>query len=115
MGRLSNPPDPLETLTGQGSRGAEHHPDVRSERLGEVTAAAESVAPEDTGQLSNPGQRPVQRRLSRSELDTLAARYEAGQSLREIAVVLGIHHRTVAAHLERLGIPRRVNQRKSGL
>ena len=42
----------------------------------------------------------------------MAARYETGRSLRAIAEALGVHHRTVATHLEHLGVPRRVNGRK---
>jgi len=67
------------------------------------------------GQLSNPGRRPVQRRLRGPEVDTVVALYQAGQSLRELAAELGIHHRTVAAHLDQRGVPRRVNRRKMTL
>jgi len=42
----------------------------------------------------------------------MAAGYQAGRSLRTIADELGVHHRTVAARLEELGIPRRPTTRK---
>ncbi len=112
MGRLSNPPEPLQTVVTQGPRVRGRPRKVRSAAVREVTAAAEPVAAEDTGRLSNAGRRPVQRRLRSSEVDTLVARYEAGQSLRGLAAELGIHHRTVAAHLEQRAVPRRVNRPK---
>ena len=36
----------------------------------------------------------------------------AGRSLREIAAARGVHRRTIAAHLENRGIPRRPSGRK---
>jgi DNA-binding transcriptional regulator LsrR (DeoR family) len=38
--------------------------------------------------------------------------YQAGRTLADLAAELGIHRRTVAAHLERRGVQRRVNRRK---
>lgn len=38
--------------------------------------------------------------------------YRAVQSLRAVAEALGVHHQTVAACLQQLGIPRRANERK---
>ena len=95
MGRLSNPPEPLQTVVTQGSQSPRQTRKERSAAVREVTAAAEPAAAEDTERLSNPARRPVQRRLRSSEVDTLVARYEAGQSLRGLAAELGIHHRTV--------------------
>ena len=77
-----------------------------------IDASAERATSEEAGRLSNPARWPVQRRLRGSEVDELAARYEAGSSLRAIAEAFGVHHRTVAAHLEQLGVPRRLNRRK---
>ena len=85
---------------------------VRSAAVREVDAAADPAAAQNTGQLSNPARRPVLRRLRSSQVDTLVARYEAGQSLRGLAAELGIHHRTVAAHLEQRAVPQRVNRPK---
>ena len=73
--------------------------------------AANPVTSEETGRLSNPTPQPVQRRLRASEVDTIGVEYQAGRSLRAIAKVLGVHHWTVAVHLEQLGVPRRVNRR----
>ena len=50
--------------------------------------------------------------MPRSELNELAAGYETGVSLRALAEALGVHHCTVASHLEQLGVPRRANRRK---
>jgi hypothetical protein len=52
---------------------------------------------------------PVQRRLTPSQLEAVAARYQSGRSLNDLAREFGVHHRTVAEHLESLGIARRVN------
>ena len=40
------------------------------------------------------------------------AGYQSGRSSKELAEEFGVHHRTVADHLERLGIARRVNHPK---
>ena len=52
---------------------------------------------------------PVLRRLTRSEIEEVVSGYRSGRSLADLAREFGIHHRTVADHLERLGIARRVN------
>jgi lambda repressor-like predicted transcriptional regulator len=61
------------------------------------------------GQLSNPGPRAIQRRLRAAEIDDLVTLYRAGRSLADLADNYGVHHRTVAAHLEQRGIQRRLN------
>ena len=111
MGRLSNPPEPVEVVIDQGSqdsrrrrRGVKTPPDSR---LG----GDHAVSDEETGQLSNP-RRPVQRRLSNLEIDELVDEYHTGRTLADLASVLGIHRRTAAAHLQARGIERRVNRRK---
>ena len=53
--------------------------------------------------------KPVQRRLTPSEVSAIAAAYQHGRSLDELAREFGVHRRTVAHHLERLGVARRVN------
>jgi transposase-like protein len=57
---------------------------------------------------------PVLRRLTRSEIEEVVDGYQSGRSLVDIAQEFGIHHRTVADHLERLGVARRVNLPKMG-
>jgi Helix-turn-helix domain len=131
-GRLSNPPDTLETASEQGflvkpgsGRKPQKAPSSSSKRPG-------LGGPDNRGQHSNPDSGPslpdvdgvdsptaasaarrpsrsVQRRLSPSELMTIAADYQHGRSLDALAREFGVHRRTVADHLERLGIARRVN------
>lgn len=55
---------------------------------------------------------PVQRRLRQTDIEFVTSAYQAGRSLRAIATVLAVHHDTVAAHLEQLGIARRTHERK---
>jgi len=112
MGRLSNPPEHLKHLVDRGVEKSRHGPTRRSRRSGPVDAAASPATSEETGRLSNPALRPVQRRLGPREIETLANKYRAGQSLRAVAEALGVHHQTVAACLQQLGIPRRANERK---
>ena len=59
---------------------------------------------------SDPG--PIQRRLTPSELEAVVAQYQSGRSLKQLGREFRVHHRTVAIHLERLGIARRVNLTK---
>jgi len=54
------------------------------------------------GRLSN----PAQRRLSPTDIDDLISAYQAGATINQLAVKFGIHRTTVAAHLDRRGIPR---------
>ena len=112
MGRLSNPPEHLKHLLDRGTEIPPHNPKRRPRGPEGVTATAGPATSEETGRHSNPSPRPVQRRLRASEVDTIGVEYQAGRSLRAIAKVLGVHHWTVAVHLEQLGVPRRVNRRK---
>jgi hypothetical protein len=45
-------------------------------------------------------------------VDRLVTGYRAGRSLADLAQALGVHCRTIAAHLEQRGVQRRVNLRK---
>ena len=112
MGRLSNPPEPLETLVGQGLQSPRPRQNTRARRQRQAHAAPETAAQETTGRLSNPAPRAIQRRLHTSDIAKLVARYRAGQSLSDLAKEFCIHHRTVAAHLEQSGVQRRMNARK---
>lgn len=131
-GRLSNPPDTLESVADQGF----HEPPSADRKASK--AAKRSLTspragdPNNRGQLSNPTKPtphrdnegvdsptsgrssrrlglPVLRRLTRSEIEDVVTGYQSGRSLADLAQELGIHHRTVADHLERLGVARRVN------
>ncbi len=112
MGRLSNPPEHLKHLVDGGSKNAKQGSKPQSRALHAIATVARPASSEETGRLSNPTPRPVQRRLGRAEIDTIISNYQAGQSLRAIAKLLGVHHHTVAAHLQRHGIARRLNHRK---
>ena len=112
MGRLSNPAEPLETLTPQGIHGTRRSPERWSRQPIHSLTGSESAVLETRGRLSNPAPRTVQRRLWESEVESIAVDYQAGRSIRSIAEDTGIQHHTVAAHLERLGINRRRNPRK---
>jgi hypothetical protein len=112
MGRLSNPPDTVETLTGQGVVAA-------GEVLGKTSGSAEGPdeashlrREEEKGQLSNPDGKPIQRRLTDVDVDELVTGYRAGRSLPDLADDFGVHRRTVATHLEQRGVRRRLNLRK---
>ena len=112
MGRLSNPPEPVEAVIDQGLCGA------RRRRRGVKMPPDSSiwgdraVIYEETGQLSNPSRRPVQRRLTDVEIDELVHEYQTGRTLADLATAFGVHPRTVAAHLQARGVKRRVNRRK---
>lgn len=108
LGQLSNPLSTLLPLvrvgfldTGVGQNGD-------SEGLG----GASPPPLEETGRLSNPVGQTALRRLGTEQIDHLVEQYQAGRSLRELAVGFGIHRRTVADHLERRGVARRPNQPK---
>jgi lambda repressor-like predicted transcriptional regulator len=49
----------------------------------------------------------VQRRLRPDEVARLVEQYKAGATARELGARFGIHRSTVAAHLERAGVPTR--------
>ncbi len=112
MGRLSNPPEQLKHLVERDAAKPKRDKKCPSLRPRVVATAATRASSEETGRLSNPTPRPVQRRLGRAEIDTIISNYQAGHSLRAIAKLLGIHHHTIAAHLQRHGIARRLNQRE---
>src|SRR5665213_1221885 len=131
-GRLSNPPDNLEvapeqgflveTAAGQKSQKARNRsanrpgaggPDLRGQHSNPgskaLSADVDSVdSPTADGAARRPT-KPFQRRLTPSELEAVAAAYQHGRSLDELARKFGVHRRTVADHLERLGVARRVN------
>ncbi len=131
-GRLSNPPDTLAIAPDQGflaEPAAGPKPQMAPKRSANRSGAS---GPDNRGQHSNPGSgapragvegvyspatargtrgptKPVQRRLSPFEIAGIAAEYQHGRSLEELARQFGVHRRTVADHLERLGVARRVN------
>ena len=127
MGRLSNPPDPLETLAGQGTAGARATRPKASKLAKRAPSASAPNVGKETGRLSNPSitstgecasaqiglaaeqsrPRPVQKRLHRSEVDELVAAYRAGASVEALAERFGVHQTTAVAHLRRQQVERR--------
>jgi len=135
MGRLSNPFVALETARQQGLRastrsaltppttpnrspegrrgslsnnvGRLSNPAPESHRGDDRSSPHESVAREDLKQCQG-----VQRRLNQREIENLVNLYQSGHSLAEIAQSFGVHRQTVASHLARIGIDRRVNVAK---
>jgi DNA-binding CsgD family transcriptional regulator len=131
-GRLSNPPETLKPVAEQGF----HDVPVAGQRARRTPTRSSdhpgSGDPNNRRQHSNPTKPthhgdnegvdspatgrsrrrlgpPVLRRLTRSEIEEVVSGYRSGRSLADLAREFGIHHRTVADHLERLGIARRVN------
>jgi hypothetical protein len=112
VGQLSNPALPLKTVARQGSTPAGEGATGLSLAASRSPTAADSGGRTNPGQHSNPDRRAIQRRLHATEIEDLVAGYRAGRSLADLAAALGVHRRTVAAHLEQRGVQRRVNVRK---
>ena len=108
MGRLSNPPETLESVSDQGGRDTPPPRPTTSKGAERSSSAPEPGDLEEKGQLSN----PVQRRLSRGVVDELAHLYVEGASIDALARRYGIHRTTIIAHLDRQGVPRRRVARK---
>jgi hypothetical protein len=112
MGRLSNPPDSVENLAGQGIAGFSDVPARRAKAAKRSPIPSDRAVVNNTGQLSNPDRQTIQRRLTEADVDDLVAGYRAGRSLPRLAEDFRVHRRTVAAHLEKRGVKRRVNARR---
>jgi len=131
-GRLSNPPETLELAPDQGFLDAPAAGRRVQKAARRPSNRPRAGDPNLRGQHSNPGSKalradvdgvesptasgaarrptkPVQRRLTPSAVAAAAAEYQQGRSLDDLARNFGVHRRTVADHLERLGIARRVN------
>ena len=102
MGRLSNPPDGAETPVAQGSERVDGSDEgVETTHIRPSDGHAEGRR-EEKGRLSN----PPQRRLSPTNIDDLIAAYRTGATINQLADKFGVHRTTVAAHLDRHGVPR---------
>jgi len=135
MGRLSNPPDTLESVAEQRFHDASAVNQKAPRALKRASDSPRTDDPNNKGRLSNPTESsqhgddgrvdsptagrsmrrpgpPVLRRLTPSQIEDVVAGYQSGRSLNDLAQEFGIHHRTVAGHLERLGVARRVNLTK---
>ena len=107
-GRLSNPPEAVETLAGQGSQASCRPRKTIGGTPNRASERSAEAPPEEKGRLSN----PVQRRLSDAEVDELAKCYIEGTSIDALARVYRVHRTTVIGHLDRRQIPRRRVVRK---
>ena len=74
--------------------------------------ASESDVQDVPGRLSNPPPRPVQRRLSATEVDDIRTTYVSGTSIDELARSHGVHRTTIITHLDHHRVPRRRVVRK---
>ena len=122
LGRLSNPRDTVETLTGQGvERFREPHAElpkpacVLPHRLRihvqEVPGRLSNPAPAtDTPPRQSPLQ--VQRRLSACDVDDICGSYVRGSSIDELARSFGVNRTTIIKHLDQRSVPRRRVVRK---
>ena len=107
-GRLSNPEEAIETLAGQESRASRPPRSTPGGAPDRASEPSRDGAPEERGRLSN----PVQRRLSRAEVEQLIHRYGEGASIDGLARRFAVHRTTVSYHLDRARIARRRVVRK---
>ena len=108
IGRLSNPPDTLESLADQGSCASPPPAQSASKGPKSSFSSARAGDSDQKGQPSN----PVQRRLSRGDSDQLARLYEEGASIDALGRRYRVHRTTVIRHLDDLGVRRRRVVRK---
>ena len=104
---------PQEASTLSSNRPGAGDPNNRGRHSNPVSKAAcghddGADSPTAGRPLPQPGPK-IQRRLTPPVLGAIVAGYDSGRSLNDLAREFGVHHRTVADHLERLGIARRVN------
>ncbi len=102
-GWLSNASEHVEFPESQGSTALRHNTHVCNRGPESTLSDGPRDRREETGRLSN----PVQRRLDRAGAKELARRYLAGVTVTDLAELFGVHRTTVAAHLDRAGVPRR--------
>jgi AraC-like DNA-binding protein len=123
LGRLSNPPETLESIAGQGVVSSSGTHEGPSKQAICSPTASESDVQEVPGRLSNPAlatdTRPspqppgqLQRRLSAADVDQLCASYVSGKSIDELARSYGVNRTTIISHLDKEGVPRRRAVRK---
>jgi hypothetical protein len=111
-GRLSNPPETLESLAVQGVEHArEAHAEPAKQAICSPTGP-ESDVQEVPGRLSNPSPRPVQRRLSAADVNDICATYVSGRSIDDLARSYGVQRTTIIKHLDQHGVARRRVVRK---
>lgn len=95
-GQLSNPASSFNQIVDVLLRGLE--------AMGFVLGQPSSVVPRQ--------KRKVVRQLTVAQVDEIVQLYRGGNSAPVLARKFGVHRTTVLLHLERRGVPRRVNKRK---
>lgn len=108
MGRLSNPPETLESVPDQRGWAAPSTSRTASKGPKRPVGVPQAGDLEEKGRLSN----PVQRRLSADEIDDLARLYRQGATIDALGRRYGVHRTTIITHLDRRGVPRRRVVRK---
>ena len=123
LGRLSNPPETLATVAGQGVENlAARREELGNQAICSPTASKPDVQ-ETPGRLSNPacaGDTPpspqpphqVQRRLSASDVQDICQSYVSGSSIDDLARSHGVNRTTIITHLDQRAVPRRRVVRK---
>ena len=84
-GRLSNPPEVVETLAGQGSQGPQRPSKGVGDARNRSSEGPSGLARDQEGRLSN----PVQRRLSEHDVDEIVSAYLDGSSIDSLAKRVG--------------------------
>jgi hypothetical protein len=112
LGRLSNPPETLETVPGPGVVSSGDGREQPTKQQICSPTASESNVQEIPGRLSNPAPRPVQRRLSAGDIDDICAAYASGTLIDALARSHGVNRTTIISHLDQHGVPRRRVVRK---
>jgi len=95
-GQLSNPASSFNQIVDVLLRGLE--------AMGFVLGQSSFVVPRQ--------KRKVVRQLTVAQVDEIVLLYREGNSAPVLARKFGVHRTTVLLHLERRGVPRRVNKRK---
>ena len=102
-GRLSNPDETVEILTGQGPRAPKDSRKAPNDGSKQASGPSREPVSEERGRLSN----PVQRRLSRAEVEHLIYLYRYGSSIDALARRYEVHRTTIIQRLDQAGITRR--------
>jgi hypothetical protein len=138
MGRLSNPIVPGELPDPKVLSGSTEAKKKVNRRLKMPVLESVRGIIDNPGQLSNPysdfnqafirllnamrdsearkqrarSKKKLLRRLSKADVDYMVAKYQAGSTIKDLVVDMGIHRTTIMDHLEKRGIPRRGHKRK---
>lgn len=80
-----------------------------SEKISQLRALRSQCPPPPSSEVHHAARsKQKQTRLRPEEVDLVVAAYQAGSTRAEVATQFGIHKNTVTDHLERRGVPRRL-------